>query len=300
MVMPNFILIGAAKSGTTSLYYYLKQHPQIYMSKLKETNFFAYEGQELNFKWWGDRPDAILRSIVNKKEYLEQFTGVSNEKAIGEVSPLYLYCPAAPDRIKHYIPNVKLIAILRNPVDRAFSHFTHLLRDNREPCSNFAEALRQENIRMKENWTWDYFYKDMGFYYLQLKRYFDTFDEALIKVYLYDDMLQDMEWLLKDLFGFIDVKDDFVPETSYKYNVSGIPRSRVLHEFLSKPNPVKTVFKWFVPKSTRLRLRAKLGDNNLDKPKLSSNMRDELINIYRSDIIKLQKLINRDLSFWLI
>ena len=101
MVMPNFLVIGAAKAGTTSVYEYLKQHPQIWMSPLKETNFFALEGETLNFRGPGDQDYINRFSITKIEDYLNLFQGVSNQVAIGEVSPLYLYSPKAPDQTLH-------------------------------------------------------------------------------------------------------------------------------------------------------------------------------------------------------
>ena len=141
MVMPNFLVIGAAKAGTTSVYEYLKQHPQIWMSPLKETNFFALEGETLNFRGPGDQDYINRFSITKIEDYLNLFQGVSNQVAIGEVSPLYLYSLKAPERIRHYTPDTKIIIILRNPVDRAYSSFLHLIRDGREQIRNFAQAL---------------------------------------------------------------------------------------------------------------------------------------------------------------
>ena len=122
MTMPNFLIIGAMRAGTTSLYHYLKQHPQVYMSPVKEPRFFALEGEKPDP---GRPTDERLmnHSITDIEAYRALFQAVSKETAIGEASPLYLYSPKAPERIRHYIPDAKLIAVLRDPVERAYSHF---------------------------------------------------------------------------------------------------------------------------------------------------------------------------------
>ena len=125
MIMPNFLLIGAAKAGTSSLYGYLKQHPQIYMSPIKEPRFFALEGETLNFN--GPTRGINQTSINTLEAYSQLFQKVTTEKAIGEASTIYLSSPKAPERIKHYLPDVKLIAILRDPSERAFSSYMHLV-----------------------------------------------------------------------------------------------------------------------------------------------------------------------------
>ena len=137
MVLPNFLIIGAAKSGTTSLYSYLNQHPQVYFSPFKEPRFFALEGKEVNYQ--GPSQVVNQKAINTIDEYEKLFAGVTDEVAIGEASTLYLYSPEAPAKIKQYIPQVKLIAILRNPIDRAYSGYCHLVRDGYE--SNRADDI---------------------------------------------------------------------------------------------------------------------------------------------------------------
>ena len=169
MTMPNFFIVGAQKAGTTSLYYYLKQHPQIYMSPRKEPHFF--EGMHWDFY----RPGRMALPVTDLADYQALFEGVTDEKAIGEASASYLYSPKAPTLIKRSIPYARLIAILRNPADRAYSNFLHCVRAGRESIVDFAEALRVEEGRIKGNWGPLWHYKQKGFYYAQVKRYLDTF-----------------------------------------------------------------------------------------------------------------------------
>lgn len=142
MTMPNFLIVGAQKAGTTSLHYYLKQHPQIYMRPRKEPHFF--EGMHWDFY----RPGRIMLAVTDLADYQALFEGVTDEKAIGEASASYLYSPKAPTLIKRSIPDARLIAILRNPPDRAYSNFLHCVRGGRESIVDFAEALRVEEERI--------------------------------------------------------------------------------------------------------------------------------------------------------
>jgi len=179
--MPNFLIIGAMKSGTTSLYHYLKQHPQIYMSPVKEPKFFALEGEPFYSDSRGSGGLARIKGIRELKSYQEQFEGVSHEIAIGEASPLYIYVPKAVERIKYYIPEAKLIAILRHPVDRAYSHFLHWIQRGLEPLdSNFESVIREEEIRISQDWSPNWHYKQRGSYYQQLKRYYENFNREQI------------------------------------------------------------------------------------------------------------------------
>ncbi len=298
MTLPNFLIIGAAKSGTTALYQYLKQHPQIYMSPIKEPHFFGLEGENLNFQ--GPTAEQYEnRSITNIEDYRALFQGVLDEIAIGEASNSYLYLSKAPERIKYYIPSAKLIAILRNPVDRAYSSFLNLMRTGGEPLNDFPRALREEETRIRSNWGFLHRYQDLGFYYVQLKRYFEIFDSTQIRVYLYDDLRNNPVRVLQDIFKFIGVDVAFVPDMSTKFNVSGIPKNKVLHNFLTGENPIKTIFRPFLPANLRAKLINRYYEKGLDKPQLSAEVRHQLIHIYREDILKLQDLSQRDLSGWL-
>ncbi|MEL6159324.1 MAG: sulfotransferase [Cyanobacteria bacterium J06623_5] len=297
MTMPNFLLIGAAKSGTTSLYAYLAQHPQIYMSPEKEPRFFALEGESPSFG--GITQNINKSSISILADYRQLFDGVSDESAIGEASTIYLYSEKAANRIKHYIPDAKLIVILRHPAERAFSSYVHLVRDGFETLS-FAEGLRAEAQRREESWQPLWFYQDRGFYYAQLKRYYDRFNPAQIKVYLYDDLLENSEKLAQDIYRFLSVEDSFVPPDLKRSNVSGIPKQRWLQNLFNKDNPLKSAVKPFLPKSMRHKIARSVHQKNLGaKPILSPDIRQQLVDLYQDDILQLQGLIDRDLSGWL-
>ncbi len=218
MLMPNFLVIGAPKAGTTSLYKYLQQHPQIYMSPVKEPSFFALEGEELDILPSGNH------SVTNIDKYQSLFQGVAEEIAIGEASTTYLYSPKAPERIKYYLPNVKLIAILRNPVDRAFSNYKMILRNKPSSLKSFSQEIENEQpnlvIRRQEKKRPITPYIAGGFYYNLLKRYFDIFDSSQIKIYLYEDFTQNTIQVMQDIFKFLEINNTFLPDVSQKYNVS--------------------------------------------------------------------------------
>lgn len=298
MSLPNFIIIGATKSGTTSLYNYLRQHPQIYMSPTKETNFFAYENQSINFQWWGNPPTTTLNSITDLEVYKQQFANVQGEIAIGEASPYYLYNQTAALRIHHHIPQAKLIAILRHPIDRAYSNFLHLIRDGREPYPEFGRALAEEPERMKQNWAWDYFYQDMGFYYSQLKRYYDLFPSKQIKVFLYDELEKNPNHLLTEIFDFLQIPLSVSIDTRFHDNVSGYPKNKTLQRFIDQPNPLKPIIRSILPLSARQYIATLLRKTNLHKPTMSDAVQQKLMKAYSKDLLHLQDLIQQDLSPW--
>ena len=301
MTLPNFLFIGTGKAGSTSLYYYLKQHPEIYMSPIKETNFFAYEGGRPNFCGPGDLESmAHKMTITNIDDYKKNFRGVTTEKSIGEVSPSYLYLPEAPKRIKAYIPNAKMIVILRNPIDRAYSAFAGYIKSGREPLSSFYEAIAEEKHRIHKNWSPSWHYIQNGFYYEQLQRYFSIFPKEQLKIYLFEDWRTDAKNLMKDIFSFIEVSEEFKVDISGKYNISGKPKYRSLYNFMREANTVKSLLRPLVPPVLRKNIVHQIQSFNLDKlPEIPQDIRHQLIEVYRHDILNLQELIQRDLSNWL-
>ena len=299
MTMPNFLIIGAAKAGTTSLYEYLKMHPQVYMSPRKETRFFAVYQENLNFQGPGDLTRYYF--VKDLETYRALFDGVTDEIAIGEASPWYLYLPKAAERIKQHIPNVKLIAILREPVARAYSHFWHSIRENIEPITDFSQAMAAETERIENNWSQHWHYRQRGFYYAQLKYYYDLFKPEQIKVCLYDDLVSDPITLMQDIYRFLGVDDTFIPNTDKKYNVGAIPKNKTVAKLLKRSHPLKNVLSTLIP-SQKIRQQIKENLLNLNlrpKPSLQPEVRRKFLAEYREDILKLQDLLQRDLSMWL-
>jgi len=295
---PNFFIIGAGKAGTTSLYYYLKQHPEVFMSRFKEPKFFALEGHALDFK--GPHDERIRRGTTTTlAEYLELFAAVKDEKAIGEASTVYLGDPRAPAAIARRLPEAKIVAILRHPAERAFSAYQHLLRDAYEPLPSFEAALAAEPQRAAEGWYVQYQYKGRGFYGRYLQRYFDLFPRANIRIYLYEDYLRRPAWLLADLFGFLGVDPTFRPDTSPRHNISGRPRSARLQRWLTRSHPFKEALKTWIPERWGHRVISWVQPFNVVRGAMDPATRRRLIEEYRDDIALLQTLIGRDLSHWL-
>ncbi|MEM8722820.1 MAG: sulfotransferase [Cyanobacteria bacterium P01_G01_bin.39] len=300
MTMPNFLLIGAQKAGTTALSYYLKEHPQVYMSPIKEPGFFDFEGQKPNFIGPGDQ-ELFEHVPTDIESYRLLFQAVTDEVAIGEATTWYLYSSRAPEQIQQYIPDVKLIVILRNPVDRAYSAFMHTIRDGREPIIDFAQALEEEETRINQNWEYLWHYKQMGFYYGQLKRYYELFDRSQIKVYLYEDLKDNPVALMQDVCQFLNIDQTLVSGSPPRRNVSGFAKNKLLDNFLDKQNFkwLKTPFKLFLSSKMRENIIVSLKNKNRVKPPMSPEVKIQLTEMYRNDILKLQELIELDLSSWL-
>lgn len=207
--LPDFIIIGAQKSGTTSLYDYLSQHPQLRPSYKKEVHFFdgGLDPNVDNFK----KGEAWYRSNFP----LKRNTG-NNQKAF-EASPLYIFNPLAPQRISELIPKVKLIAVLRNPVERAISHYFHEKRKGFESLP-IMQALKAEDERLKpvidkqdykNNIFIHHSYKNRGLYHEQLKRYLNYFPMSNILVINSETLFMQPHDTLRRVFQFVDVDAEF-------------------------------------------------------------------------------------------
>lgn len=297
MTMPNFVIMGVQKAGTTSIYDYLRQHPQIYMSPLKETHFFQQE-------WTDEEIEEAIRAYgISKprtlKDYLKLFADVKDEIAIGEASPNYLlYHETSVPLIAKYIPHAKLIAVLRNPVDRAYSDYLMNVREGRNKRSLIEQATyrsQQSHVIRK------------GFYYEGLKHFYDVFGSQQVKTFLYDDLKADAAKFMETMYNFLEVEPLFTPNTNKIAQKAQVPKNQGINKLLQQNNPLRSsiakMLKVVFPVETRQKLRTQLVQFNMDNenqiPSLSPQDRQTLQELYRHDVIKLQELIDRDLSAWL-
>lgn len=296
---PDFLLIGAMKAGTTALYEALGQHPEVFMSPVKEPNFFAFVEAPPRFQAPIDqRPDGVNHtSITDPAKYQALFDGAAAGQVTGEASHWYLYWPAAPENIQKRARGVKLVAILRDPVERAYSAFLHFVRDGDEPITDFREALRAEPERIRKGWAMGR-YADRGFYHRQLERYYARFDPAQIRVVLHEDFVETPGAVLKDLFAFLEVDPDVEPHVGRRVNRSGVPRSRLVHTAFQGAQAMAARVRPLLPEPL-IDWAVRLKNRNLDKPPLPPEARSLLADAYRDDVRRLEALIGRDLSHWL-
>jgi hypothetical protein len=302
--MPDFLVIGAGKSGTTSIDKYLNQHPDVFVPKRKEPNFFGYE--LIDVKDLAENADDLAHyrnSVTSLESYLRIFEEALPHQKRGETSNTYMYHREAPFRIRHYIPNVKLIAILRQPADRLFSRYMHLARENRVPSKSFSDCLDRNSIWWKRN--------DLireGFYFKNLSTYFELFPRENIRVYLFEDLNKDPLKVMHDIYELIGVDHAFNPDVSLRYNESGLIKNKLLNKIYGQGGWMSRTMQKIFPgiyqnlkgnlslKRKMLKLRGK----NLEKIEMDPAIRRALtLNVYGEDIKQLEKLIGRDLSHWL-
>jgi hypothetical protein len=294
--LPTFLIVGAAKSGTTSLYHYLSQHPDIYMPPNKEPHWFS----RLPYV-----PGRASHPVNSVEEYLDLFKGRDKESAIGEASPSYLWDEKAPYRIKEAIPQAKIIAILRHPVERAYSHYMMDVRMDKQDLP-FMEALKRDYHAEKKGWGVSDQYIDLGFYAEQVQRYLKLFDRTQIKVFLYDDLRKNPKALLRSALEFLEVDPEYTAtiRTDVQYNKSLSPKNRLAKMALRSRFFRSQQFRTLRAKLiSNHQLRARLREAVLFKEEIKHEMdagsRRFLEDLYRTDIQRLQDLLNRDLSHWL-
>jgi hypothetical protein len=287
MRFPSFIVIGAAKSGTTSLAKYLSQHPQVFLPKQKELFFFSHE------------PDDSFGIGLDLTSYSALYENAPPDVVLGEVSSAYLHFESSASKIKRYIPDVKLIAILRNPSERAYSEYLNRVRDldyrvfdAKQRMMSFDEYVCEQPNLIR----W-------GQYAQALAAYYTLFQANQIRVYLFEDLSQDGLSVMKDIFGFIGVDPNFNPDTSVKFNAGGVPKSLLLQSVLHKKHrllaSVSDLIKPFIPQRLRRTIRAHLQEQNLQRHVLPDESRAHLNEMFEEDIKALEQLIGRDLSAWL-
>lgn len=281
MRLPDFLIIGAAKSGTSTLYAWLDGHPGVFMSPIKETNYFAWSPEDRCTTVWGESVKVGF-PVQRAEDYAALFATAPGTATLGEASPVYLESAAAPKRIRETVPDVKLVAVLRQPADRAYSGYWMAVRhgdETRDP----AEALGPDEYRVRA-----------GFYHQLLTRYFETFGRERIHVALFDDLKSRPRELFGELCRFLSIDDGFEPDVGDKRNVGGTPRARWLYR-LATTGPVLAASR-LLPDGLRRRLRSEMVR---PVPRMPSELRQRLTDLYRDDILRLQDLIGRDLSVWL-
>jgi len=275
MTLPNFLIIGASKCGTTSLYQYLAQHPDVFMSAIKETNWFAYEGQ-----------NESRYPIRTSEAYERLFDGVTGQRAIGEASPQYLKsAAAAAERIAAALPGVRLVASLRDPADRAYSSYLHSLRDGIERRG--VEEAMQPGSR----------YVEQSLYHPPLSRYFERFERGRIKVILYDDLSADPAAVMRDLYAFLGVDERFAVDVSNRHGVGTIPRLQFLNRMLTRST---ARFRRLFPSLLKGSGIAGWVQRPLLRgpDPLPPAVRRPLVDYFHDDIARTGELIGRDLSRW--
>ncbi|NNC82804.1 MAG: sulfotransferase [Flavobacteriales bacterium] len=294
-----FLFVGAAKAGTTSIYHYLKQHPELHIPK-KETFYFLrdiYTDNALEYPYQRSPEDVILDSASYERLY--ENTG---GKVTGEVGTGYLYHhEQSIPRIKEVFgEEVNILIILRDPVERAYSSYNHFVKDMHEPLT-FRQALEEESSRAQQGWDFMWHHRALGCYAQQVRAFLQAFDK--VKVLRYDDLKNAPAETMREIFRFIGVDPSLEVTTEKQFNPSGTPRSAFLQKLLIHDNPLKRLIRPLVrslmSKERRENIRKELKSMNLrDYEQMDPELRTELRSYYAQDIRELEALTGLDLSDW--
>ncbi|MGR9074375.1 MAG: sulfotransferase family protein [Gammaproteobacteria bacterium] len=293
MRFPDFIIVGASKSGTTSLYHYLKQHPSVFMPENKEPHYFAPA------KWCG-------LQVPSRDDYLKLFDRAGSNMKAGEASTGYLYYPQSPDLIHAEIPDCHIVAILRNPVDRAFSGYCHEVSLGMEQVS-FEQALKEEKkkLRRRNGDEFSFNYMKQGFVFDLLVRYVELFGAENVHICFFDDLVQAPTELMRALFRFISVDEEFRGDWSYKHNATGDPGYPWLSRWISTARGLEQAWmrmgKRLIPSRLRPKIRRRLVDWNIargSRLRMNDDTRSMLERLYAEEIEKIESLTGRNLAHW--
>ncbi len=308
---PNLFVVGAAKAGTTSIYHYLEQHPDIYMSPIKEAHFFSKDIRCRDFKEdyrkesCIDMDKYLSQPVLEKKhiafiekadDYIQLYRDVNKEIFRGETSTGYLYSKVAARKIYDFNPDAKIIMVLRNPVERAFSHWLMDLRGDSVYRKSFIGAIENDQKQKEKGWGRNHLYIELGLYYEQVKRYLDIFPREQILILLYDDLKKDQLAFFDKIFKFLNVQPINI-DTSKKHNTASIPKYPFVNSILKKMKLNEFVSSIF-PKTLSKKIKSVFMKSS-GLPKLTQSDRKFIINQYfKKDIKQLEELIERDLSNW--
>ncbi len=291
MTLPNFIVVGAAKAGTTALYWYLAEHPAVFMSPVKETNYFAYGLDERGTLLYGD-PEVHHFPVKSLGEYEGLFAEAGGAAAVGEASPIYLECPQAATRIAAMLPAARIICGLRQPVDRAYSDYQMYLRSRGRRLDPDRDlAATSDWARPDSHWM------RIGMYHEPLSRYFDAFPRDQIHVFLFDDLKRNALGAVQDVYRFLGVDPSFAPDFETPHNVGGMPSSRLLEGVLTSGTIRSAVQPW-IPRRAANWVRRLRTRNMRQASPLPAGLRHELTVHFQQDIARTSALIGRSLEHW--
>jgi hypothetical protein len=294
---PNFFIVGAPKSATTSMHYYLRKHPDVFMSIPKEPFYF---GSDL---------DSHQLKTKERREYHSFFQEAHSEKYRGESTVWYLYSEQAAREIKRYNADSKILIMLRNPVDAAHAMHSQFLFSGNEPIENFEKAMaaedrrrRGENIHSAVYFPEGLYYRKVFSYAPQIRRYLETFGEDQVKVLLLKDLKSDTENCYQEVLDFLGV-GEFNPGDFESYNGNCQLKSEVLREIVRYvPGRTLGALREFVPVRSCSGIWQQVKPYFVDhyqRDSLDPSFREELIEDFEPDIRQLESLVDRDLSHWL-
>jgi hypothetical protein len=280
---PNLFVVGAAKAGTTSLYHYLAQHPEIFMSPMKEPHFFSRiePSPEL---------EPFFPHVTDEATYLSLFAGARHEKVRGEASTSYLSHPRVADEIRRRRPDAKIIIMLRDPVERAHSHYWNDVREGIEARS-FAAAVTDELEAPPGGWGVSSVYVDSGFYAAPVTRFIDGFGGNVLLL-LFEEFVVDAPRAVEQVLRFLEVDPGWAARVeSEAQNPFALPRNALSRRLLGS-GAARSFARQLLPRSVRAYGRSRLV-RRAEKPPMERDVRLRLLDIYQPDVDRLSEILGR-------
>lgn len=301
MARPNFFIVGAARCGTTSFAQYLSQHPDIFVASEKETHFFAAQEMPLRFgePMLPGQKRLEDRIIRDESEYLHLFDGVRGEIAVGEASVYYIHYSSVPERIAREVPDARIIVLLRNPVERAYSAYKLLARDERETLA-FEQSLDREDERRSLDYEPIWYYTALGRYAQQIERYFAVFGRDRVHVILTEDLEADPNHVLEETFGFLGVRPQVHVDASWRANMGGISRSggaKLIQE-LAFGSGIGARVKSLIPATARGRWGERILRATTERQTIPPETRARLKHALDEDTSHLKEVLGNPLTQW--
>lgn len=291
MVRPiQLMIVGAEKSGTSSLARYLEQHPDICSHRQREMTYFVNDEDY---------------ALGYEKIYSRYFPECQNESTILLAKNVgVMYWPEAVKRLWNHNPKCQLVVILRNPVDRAYSAYWYARRMGWENLKSFEEAIAAEPNRLKEGGLKRRYcaYLDRGIYHKQLSGLFEHFDKNQVHIFLVEDLNSEPINICHKLYNALGIDSDYVPEVSQQHNKAAVPYFPVISSLLSSAHPIKKALRNFLPSMVSSQIRDKIrhwNEKTFVPPLMKQETRDYLINYFKTSNINLEGFLHRDLSHWI-
>lgn len=282
-VWPDFFIIGAAKSGTTSLYEYLRRHPEIFLPKIKEPNYFADVHLQSRYR-------HLVVNIKEDAEYHRIFRKATSQQLIGEGSVSYLFCSKAPERIFKINPYAKFLAVLRDPVERAYSHYWMDVAVGQQH-QDFRNAVLTDLMEKRRYWGTARLYVDLGLYYQQLIRYFELFPSDNVKIIYQEDLMNDAWSVMADVGRFLGVNVDIFDEMSFDrhHNEFSLPAGN-FSKFIVAQRNLRLMLRMIIPQPVRRAVLDSVLMSKAQKPIMALEDRVFMQSFFEEDINKIDQL----------
>ncbi len=294
---PQFLVIGAARSGTTALYQHLVEHPRLFLTEPKEPHYFALTGTTPAFTGPGDRQTINRLAVTDPGAYRALYRSARPDQVRGEASVSTLYYPEAVTRVREEVPDARLVAVLRDPVERAFSAYGFMRTRGWEPSATFEGALADERRRIAAGWHHIWHYTAMSRYGEQIRHVLDVFPRDQVLVLRHEDMVDDVAGVLRRVHAFLGVPE-LPPTAAPDPHRSGEPRIKSLSRAVSTHHPLKKLIAPVLPVTLRRRLRREIVRRNIVRSSYREETRRELVESFRPDVAGLEQLTRQDLAAW--